>query len=358
MDPYPHRPAYRNLLDILLARCRLTNLGLIIISSITTFSLLLNVIHCLDNTLSSDKHLDTDTLKYQLFDENDDSQNVIRESWIESLDHLIIVPGHAIWKGADPNKRTQDSEWILKPYQKGTGKAQVFWEHIAVGAELTLQDERSLLVFSGGQTRSGSPHTEAQSYLRLAVATELLPSTYSPTGLFPRATTEDYALDSYQNLIFSIARFHEVTGRYPTWITVVGYAMKKRRFEELHRRAIRWPEDKLEYVGIDGSQKGVTDKSKQGELANAYLPYTKDMYGCHSTLAAKRVARNPFLRFHPYWASAKELRGLLEWCPDGRFRKQERRPWWNFFDSESGRRDGDEDSDWDLVYPGQLPWGG
>lgn len=63
-----------------------------------------------------------------------------------------------------------------------------------------------------GQTRPGSPHTEAQSYLRLAVATKLLPSTQSSTHLFPRATTEDYALDSYQNLIFSIARFHEVTG--------------------------------------------------------------------------------------------------------------------------------------------------
>lgn len=67
-----------------------------------------------------------------------------------------------------------------------------------------------------GQTRPGSPHTEAQSYLRLAVASKLLPSTHSSTHLFPRATTEDYALDSYQNLIFSIARFHEVTGLLST----------------------------------------------------------------------------------------------------------------------------------------------
>ena len=63
-----------------------------------------------------------------------------------------------------------------------------------------------------GQTRPGSPHTEAQSYLRLAIATKLLPSAPSSAHFFPRVTTEDYALDSYQNLIFSIARFHEVTG--------------------------------------------------------------------------------------------------------------------------------------------------
>ncbi|KAF9787869.1 hypothetical protein BJ322DRAFT_1105910 [Thelephora terrestris] len=351
---HPHRSVYRSLLDILLTRCRLTNLGLITISSIAALSLLLNLAHYLDSSSSPNKYFGRNT--YQLFDENDNSQHVMREPWAESLDHLIIVPGHAIWKGVDPEKRSQDSEWILKPYQKGTGKIQVFWEHIAVGAEIALGDERSLLVFSGGQTRPESPHTEAQSYLRLAVAAKLLPSTYSSTRLFPRATTEDYALDSYQNLIFSVARFHEVTGRYPSWITVVGYAMKKRRFEELHRRAIRWPEGKLEYIGIDGGQKHVTDQAKHGELTNAYLPYKRDTYGCHSKLASKRIARNPFLRFHPYWASAKELRGLLEWCPDGGSQKPERNSWWNFFGSVNERGNSGRDSDWDSVYPGELPW--
>ena len=55
-------------------------------------------------------------------------------------------------------------------------------------------------------------------------------------------------------------------GRYPVWITVVGYAMKKRRFEELHSSAIRWPEGKLEYIGIDGGQKRVTSDARQGEV--------------------------------------------------------------------------------------------
>lgn len=42
--------------------------------------------------------------------------------------------------------------------------------------------------------------------------------------------------------------------------------MKKRRFEELHRRAIRWPNGQLEYIGIDGGQKHVTDQAKHGEV--------------------------------------------------------------------------------------------
>ena len=131
---HSHRSAYRNLLDALLTRSRLTNLGLVFISSITFLSLLFNFHHYLDHsTASSRDYHRTDTLKYQLLDDNDNSQSLIREPWTEALDHLIVVPGHAIWRGADPKKRTEDSEWILKPYQKGTGKTQVFWEHIAAG---------------------------------------------------------------------------------------------------------------------------------------------------------------------------------------------------------------------------------
>lgn len=129
---HSHRSAFRNALDTLFTRSRLTNLGLVILCMITAASLLLNVFHYL-KTAQPGSSLGTDTLTYQLSDETDDSQNVMRESWTESLDHLIIVPGHAIWKGVDPDKRTQDSEWILEPYQKGAGKTRVFWEHIATG---------------------------------------------------------------------------------------------------------------------------------------------------------------------------------------------------------------------------------
>ena len=70
-----------------------------------------------------------------------------------------------------------------------------------------------------------------------------------------------------QNLLFSLARFKEsvtsrcadidtdaslrYAGRFPTRITVVGFGMKRKRFEEVHREAIRWPSDAFDYVGID-----------------------------------------------------------------------------------------------------------
>ena len=92
--------------------------------------------------------------------------------------------------------------------------------------------------------------TEAESYLRLALNANLFHDA-APSAQFIRATTENYALDSFQNLLFSIARFHEYVGRWPSKVTVVGYEMKRARFTDLHRAAIRWPKASFHYVGID-----------------------------------------------------------------------------------------------------------
>lgn len=89
-----------------------------------------------------------------------------------------------------------------------------------------------------------------------------------------RMTTENFALDSYQNLLFSIARFREYTGSYPERITVVGYGMKKSRFEELHAKAVRWPvknfvrgQKRFHYVGIDDA--GDTKPEYEGEVSRS-----------------------------------------------------------------------------------------
>jgi len=119
--------------------------------------------------------------------------------------------------------------------------------------ELALQDPSSLLVFSGGQTRTIAQETEGDSYFRISNALNL----YDPSNslippeiagipgaplqdgsksdstnttnakahadaltqddshksgtsvFFPRATTEQFAMDSYQNLLFSLCRFKE-----------------------------------------------------------------------------------------------------------------------------------------------------
>jgi len=105
--------------------------------------------------------------------------------------------------------------------------------------------------------------TEAQSYLRLALSS----SSITPEeDVYARLTTEDFALDSFQNLLFSIARFKEFTGRYPNRISVVGYEFKKPRFENLHRAAIRWPENKFTYYGIDPYDSEHVHEAIEGEV--------------------------------------------------------------------------------------------
>ena len=127
---------------------------------------------------------------------------------------------------------------------------------------------RHIDVDSSGQTRPTSTSTEAESYMRLALSADLLPSLSVP-GLRSRsvlrATTEDSALDSFQNLLYSIARFHEYTGRYPSHITVVGYEFKSRRFTELHRAALRWPRERFHYIGIDAEGEELI-KAREGEV--------------------------------------------------------------------------------------------
>jgi len=118
--------------------------------------------------------------------------------------------------------------------------------------------------------------TEAQSYLRLALSSNIITS---KEDISTRLTTEDFALDSFQNLLFSIGRFKEYTGRYPDQISVVGYEFKRLRFENLHRAAIRWPENKFSYHGIDPDDSENVREAIEGEV-RVYSPSNYPSQGC------------------------------------------------------------------------------
>lgn len=69
-----------------------------------------------------------------------------------------------------------------------------------------------------------------------------------------RVFLEEFARDSYENLLFSICRFKEATGNYPSRVTVIGFDFKENRFSKLHRKAIGFPKDSFTYIGIFFSQ--------------------------------------------------------------------------------------------------------
>jgi len=224
-----------------------------------------------------------------------------------------------------------ESVWWLLDYQKNHGLPQSIIGHIQAGIELAIEDPDSLLVFSGGQTRGQTgPESEGSSYYRVADALHLWdgrkafpPSstrrqTNQQSTVRARTTTEEFALDSFQNLLFSICRFHEVTGSYPDKISMVSFTFKQERFETLHAQALLLPE--FVFVGVDPPPSTGFDlkQSSEGERTNSLHPFQIDPYGCHSeVLQRKRKERNPFSRTPPYELTCPEMKYLLKWCgPD------------------------------------------
>ena len=163
-----------------------------------------------------------------------------------------MVAGHSVTISGDLEDADHDEkDWFLLEYQKGKGLPEVIIAHIQKGIELADQDPESLLVFSGGETRGATgPNTEAASYFNVADAMKLWPHNPKST-VRARTAAEEFATDSFQNLLFSICRFREVTGGYPTMITVISFSFKGQRFQTLHANAIRWPEDRFQFVALN-----------------------------------------------------------------------------------------------------------
>lgn len=226
------------------------------------------------------------------------------------LSHLVIVPGHAIWNGG--LNYTEDSDWMLEPFQHG--QTDAFVEQIKAGAALVASSPNTLLVFSGSESRqNANGKSEAQSYQRLLV--RFVDQAEVPPLSLERVTTEQFARDSYENLLFSIARFYEVAGEYPKEITVIGYTFKKQRYIDLHRAAVKFPLDRFHYIGIDPASLDLQD-AERGEKENARSLYERDLYGCHNKkLMEKKKLRNPARRRHGYELSNRLLAPLIEYCP-------------------------------------------
>ncbi|KAI8982321.1 hypothetical protein BDF20DRAFT_866244 [Mycotypha africana] len=244
--------------------------------------------------------------------------------------HAIIIAGHAIYTGAPtPDDIYKEDNWVLEPYQKRGRQINTFIEHIQKGIDLLRHDLKAVLIFSGGETRpNAGPRSESLSYWQIARIlldsnTEL--SAEEKSRLSERMITEEYARDSFENMLFSICRFSEMLGNYPTKITVVGFEFKRKRFEDLHRHAIQYPLESFHYIGIDPK---IEDPAREeGELLNSYKPFEKDLYGCHGILKQKRIIRNPFRRRHAYAASCPVLAPLINYCPSNNALYKGPLPW-------------------------------
>lgn len=177
---------------------------------------------------------------------------------IPDLQDLILVAGHASFNGevsGVPDQPESDEWWILNPnFQRG--EPAFYIEHIRRGVVLAANNPAALLLFSGGLTRAkAGTWSEARTYYELARHYRCwIPDEYNKDGLreelLGRMATEEFARDSYENLLFGICRFLQLTGHTPRLVTVVSWAFKAARFS-IHRAAIRFPLARLRFDGFN-----------------------------------------------------------------------------------------------------------
>jgi len=221
-----------------------------------------------------------------------------------------MVAGHAVYTSSKCEKPEGENSWYLEPYQQHPGQASTFVHHIQAGVEAAAQSEEALLLFSGGETRQDAgPRSEAQSYWNVAESKDWFGKRESVRW---RTLTEEFARDSFENLLFSLCRFRELTGHYPSNVTVVSYDFKEQRFTKLHRLALRLPESQFSFVGVPISPTSQVAAMKGEE--KVLEMFEEDPYGCKGDLRKKRINRDPFLRSLPYPVGCPEMRGLFGYC--------------------------------------------
>jgi hypothetical protein len=226
-----------------------------------------------------------------------------------------MVPGHAVYSGSEPSHARITANWrgIFEGYQEND-EAELYCEHVRTGVLIASRgkDPKSLLVFSGGETRrKAGPYAEAQSYWFLASQN----SWFGHPEIEDRATTEEYARDSFENLLFSLHRFRQCTGQLPAQVLVCGFSFKAKRYE-LHWHTI-YDKEKDSRVMLGGLKRikakfsyiGVNDPpsyllkgpggSEDGE-AKTCRDWENDPFGEYPPLRVKEIERDPYLHFNPY----------------------------------------------------------
>ena len=215
----------------------------------------------------------------------------------ENTINLIIVPGHAVYGGTCAADAYDGTKWVgTYSGYRYNDEVMNYVRHVQRGINLAHRDLRSLLVLSGGKTRKATEKSEAQSYSILA---EQL-SWFGVPAVKDRTRLEQFATDSFENLLFSVQLFQMLhpKKKYPQRVTVVGLRFKRQRYQ-LHADAMidnayksilpfvfRYDDvnDIPDYVLEGGSGEGEELTRRQFQVCP---------FGDHGELLLKRRSRDP-----------------------------------------------------------------
>ncbi|KIV96516.1 hypothetical protein, variant [Exophiala mesophila] len=307
--------------------------------------------------------------------------------------HLIIVACHAIYIGpslpSTINIQTEyaelpshnESNWLIEPFQ--AGETTTYIQHIEAGVrrlaeavaieksnvinggdgDSSAASSPAILVFSGGATKQAkTSKSEGQSYLDVALEHNLFGLETTPPTLRQRIFVDEYATDSYQNILLSLIQYPLFLGQlastdnpaaqtlvssnhpFPTHLTIISHEFKRERFLKLHLPAVHW-RGVTEYIGINPPfDRAKMAEVEEGERVQGFGAWKEDLYGTGDKLTHKRVLRgwdlDGFMKqvlqkySNPQMADAAS--SLLFWSVTGKGD-----------DDDDGRR---------LVYSGRAPW--
>ncbi|SCU95608.1 LAME_0F12750g1_1 [Lachancea meyersii CBS 8951] len=252
--------------------------------------------------------------------------------------HLIIVPCHSLWKidnGLEPGNYGQSfKHWFLAPFQHEGRDHLSFVMHSLLAINELLDDtEHSLLLFSGSCTKKeAGTVSEAQSYflharkllnavsygfdLPLAFTShediwkycvlinkKMKSQSLTVDELFAsHISVEEFALDSLDNLLYSLVKFRSLTSNDASRVTISGFGFKKTRFLELHAVAIDYRPSQINYISYEPQPISIDPKELEAykqnlehqEMNSALIPFRADWYATKSPLLDKKCQRNPF----------------------------------------------------------------
>ncbi len=210
---------------------------------------------------------------------------------------LIIVACHAVFIGNSIDDIYNDDKWVLFSFQKG--EPIYYIQHLEAGIKMLSEKENSVLIISGGRTREEAKSlSEAESYYKIAK----LKDWFGNKNVKEKVFLEEYARDSFENLLFSLCRYSELFNDLPQKTYLVTWKFKKERYD-FHRESIGLTSAEFEFIGVNNPE---DLELAIGNEKKTLSEFYSDPFGIEGILREKKQLRNPLKLIHPYKCSKFE----------------------------------------------------